>query len=80
MEQDNFTYLTERLSRLEGELLGTQAALRGLLQALTDGAAPATGAVGAVERLLSVGLGKPVSDAVTEGIARAKARITPPGI
>ncbi|MEX3690796.1 hypothetical protein AB3X91_11875 [Paraburkholderia sp. BR14263] len=75
--EDKAAYLS-RIDFLEGQLIGTQAALRALILASPDPAASAACVARNVERLSAIGLHSQNSDEYLRGIGWAKGCILPP--
>ena len=74
-EQLNF--LATMLARTQGELLGTQAALRGVILASPDPSRAAQEVHEQIEALIATGLPRAVDEPLLDGVARAKGRILP---
>lgn len=73
----NEEMLVAKLEQLQGELLATQMAIRGLLLAHPDRSIAITVALDQIDRLNAIANAKPISDSTLDGIARARKMIEP---
>ena len=67
-------YLAQTVARLEGEVFGTQAAIRALILAHDDPRAAQAAVAHQIETVLSIGLPSEVDEAFLDGVVRAKQR------
>lgn len=77
MNQAQEKFIIDKLRRLDGNVLATQAAIRALILRQADPDAATRAVTAQLERLVSVGLGKAISEETLEGIAEARSAIFP---
>jgi hypothetical protein len=69
--------LAHLVTTIQGELLGTQAAVRALILAHPDPLAAQRAAIEQIERLLAAALPSKLDDAFVAGIDKSKQRLLP---
>lgn len=76
--EEQLRHITERLHRLDGALLATTAAVRGLIASHPEPRKAAESVIHMLEHLSAQGLGSEVQDALIAGIEEGRQALIPP--